>query len=370
MCFFDTSSDISKDKKIFRNDVISLMEDTFHYIWSQIRIGRTYQRGGDVKPEYPEKTIRETINNALAHRDYNIDDFVAITVEPYQHIKIKNPGTFKEKIKILHTESDIPIRRLIPGIPESKNPKLASVLKVFDKIESSGRGMASLVNAALENDIDLPYYEIKQSTITLTIPSGKLLDDSVNNWLNGFNGYIVKKLKTNLTDEHKQVLAYLYKSELLNKKRYYTILLSDANNHFDVLDQLREYGLIYEHPSSTEESPVYVLDRVLMKTDTEEIIQLIGEETYISYEDTVKFVLITLFRHGKYNNQALKASEITPNVYNSLFGVNIIPKRYESLGRKVRGICRKLEKEGVLSRNDKKAYSVNLKYKRTKTTLL
>ena len=369
MYFYDTNFEISKDKKIFRNDVISLMEDALSYVWSHINIGRIYQKGGSTMPEYPEKTIRETINNALAHRDYNIDDFVTITVEPKQYIRIKNPGTFKEKIKILHKETDIEIRRLIPGIPESKNPKLASILKVFDKIESGGRGMASLVNSALENSIDLPYYELKNETITLTIPTGRLVDDMANNWLDGYNGYLVGKLKRKLTEEDKQVLVYLYKSELLNKKRLYTILLSDSNNHFDVLDNLKESELIKEHTSSSEEAPVYVLDRVLMKTDfTKELISLVGKE-YIDYGPTVKAILNTLFRYGKYNEEPLRAADITPKIYPLIYTKNIIPKTYESLGRKVRSICNKLEKKGILFRNSKKAYTINFDHIATEKQL-
>ena len=45
-CYYDTSIDIGKDKKMFRNDVINLMEDTFRYIWGHIKINRTIREGG------------------------------------------------------------------------------------------------------------------------------------------------------------------------------------------------------------------------------------------------------------------------------------------------------------------------------------
>ncbi len=96
-CYYDTSSDIGKDKKIFRNDVINLMEDTFRYIWGHIKVNRTIREGGKSEPEYPEKMIRETINNALAHRDYTINGCTTVTVEPNRYVEIKNPGSFKEK---------------------------------------------------------------------------------------------------------------------------------------------------------------------------------------------------------------------------------------------------------------------------------
>ncbi|MBS1538123.1 MAG: putative DNA binding domain-containing protein [Bacteroidetes bacterium] len=361
-CYYDTSSDIGKDKKIFRNDVISLMEDTFRYIWGHIKINRTIREGGKSEPEYPEKLIRETINNALAHRDYTIDNFVTVRVEPYHFIEIKNPGSFKEKIKLIHTETDIPIRRLIPGIPESKNPKLASVLKVFDKIESQGRGMASLINASLENLIDLPYYEIRDGIISLKIPTGELLDEAMATWLHGFEYYITTKLKKQLTEEHRMVLAYFYKSEMLNRQRYFTILLSDSNNHFAVIEQLKIAELIFEHPASSDEIPVYVLDRVLVKTDfTDELITLIGEE-YISYDPTAKEILNITYLYSKFNNKALKATEITPEVYRRLHGKEIIAKKYESLGRKVRGYCNRIDREGILLKDTKSAYTFNFNY--------
>ena len=361
-CYYDTSIDIGKDKKIFRNDVINLMEDTFRYIWGHIKINRTIREGGKSEPEYPEKLIRETINNALAHRDYTIDNFVTVTIEPNQYIEIKNPGSFKEKIKLIHTETEIAVRRLIPGIPESKNPKLASVLKVFDKIESQGRGMASLVNAALDNQIDLPTYEIKDGLIALKISTGKLVDESIETWLDGFKAYLISKLKTEITFEHKAVLAYFYKSELVNRQRLFSILLTESNNHFIVIEALKKANLIVEHVASTDENPIYVLDRVLLKIDfTDELITKLGTE-YIHYDDAVKQVLNLIYLFSKYNNKSLKAAEITPEVYRRIYGKEIVGKTYETLGRKVRNICNKFEKQGILTKGSKNDYSFNFDY--------
>lgn len=363
--YYDTSSDIGRDKKIFRNDVISLMEETFRYIWGNIKINRTIREGGKSEPEYPEKLLRETINNALAHRDYSIDNFITVTVEPNQYIEIKNPGNFKEKIKVTYTESEIPIRRLIPGIPESKNPKLASVLKVYDKIESQGRGMASLVNAALDNKVDLAHYLLNDGMISLRIPTGRLVDESIENWLNGFKRYIELKIKNSLTEEHRSVLAYFYKSELLNKKRFYTILLSESNNHFDVIDEFRNAKILIEHEASTEETPIYILDRVLVKTDfREELSIILGSNEFINYDSIAKEILNVLFLYSKFNNQALKAADITPEVYRRIFGKVIIAKKYETLGRKVRNLCNQFVKSEILIKDSKSAYSFNFDFKK------
>lgn len=365
-CYYDTQNEISRDKKIFRNDVISLMEESFKHVWGNIRIARTVKDGGKSEPEYPEKMVREVINNALAHRDYSIDGFVTISVEPEKWIEIKNPGSFKEKIKIIHTETDVVVRRLVPGIAESKNPKLASILKVFDKIENQGRGMASLINAALDNQIDLPYYEIKENSISLRVPAGKLVDDMINNWLDGYNNYIVSKLKTQLTIEHRQVLAYFYKTELLNKQRYYTILLSESNNHFKVIDELKEAGLLIEHVSTTEENPVFIIDRVLAKINFQaELISLLGDN-YVMYDPETKETLNILYQHTFFNKSALKPAEMTDEVYRRIFGKYIDPKKYESLGRNIRRICTKLEMQQILIKNEKRQYYINSAYSNSK----
>jgi ATP-dependent DNA helicase RecG len=363
--FYDTSKDIGKDKKIFRTDVLNLMEESFRYVWGNIKINRIISDGGKSEPEYPEKLIRETINNALAHRDYSKNNFVTIRIEPNQFIEIKNPGSFKEKIKIIHTESEIEIRRIISGIPESKNPKLASVLKVFDKIENQGRGMASLLNAALESKVDLPYYEIKDEMIALKIPTGKLVDESIETWLKGFERYIELKIKNKLSYEHKAVLAYFYKSELLNRRRFFTILLSESNNHFEVIDEFRRNGILTEHMASSEQTPIYVLDRVLLKTDfRDELTEIIGFN-FIGLEQAAKEVLNITYLYSKYNNQALKAAEITPEVYRRIHGGSIVGKTYETLGRKVRSICNQLFKEGVLQKDAKSAYFFDFEFRKS-----
>jgi predicted HTH transcriptional regulator len=39
--YYDTNSDIGKDKKIFRSDVLTLMEESFRYVWGNIKINRS-----------------------------------------------------------------------------------------------------------------------------------------------------------------------------------------------------------------------------------------------------------------------------------------------------------------------------------------
>lgn len=365
-CYFETGDEIGRDKRYLENDILNLMDDAFSFVWNHIKVGRSFVGGGRSEPEFPQKLIREVVNNALAHRDYTINKFITIKINPGQSIQIANPGSFKQVMIVSNTS--IPsseVRRLVPGFPETKNPKLAYILKTFDKIESQGIGMATLVGVCLENKIDVPYYDLSKSeTISITIPSGKLIDDETRYWLDSYNGYFTNKLNTNITIEHELVLAYLLKSERLNQKRFYTILLSPNNNHLDALQALRMAGLIYEHPqANTEQTPVFILNEELKKTDfTIEIERLLDQGSNLfktkikDFNDATKRVLNIIYRYNFYNDQSVIPSIITPELYLQLYGKEIEPTKYESLGRRVRKICGDLVRQGILQKLDDKSY--------------
>ena len=360
-CYFETGNDIGRDKRIYQDDVINLMDDAFSFVWGHIKVGRSYIGGGRSEPEFPEKLVREVVNNAFAHRDYVANKFITIKINPGEGIEVKNPGSFKHKMLITDTSTKSEIRRIISGVPETKNPKLANVLKAFDKIESQGIGMATLVSGCLENQIDVPYYDLSvPDTISLVIASGKLLDDETQRWINSFYGYLSERLDGKMTQEHELVLAYLLKSERLNQKRLYTILLSPSNNHFDVLSDLKQSGLVIEHPAaSSEQTPVYVLDKELTLVDFSKQIEKQTGKSLTGLDDAQKKVLNIVYRYNHYNKQSIKPNVITPELYAQLHGKEIEPTTYESLGRKVRKICGDLLKAEMLSKKDDKSYEIN-----------
>lgn len=359
-CYFETGNQIGRDKRYFQNDVLNLMEDAFSFVWGHIKVGRSYVGGGRSEPEFPEKLVREVINNAFAHRDYVANQFITIKINPGQQLEITNPGSFKRNMLMESNGNTRAIRRVIPGVPETKNPKLANVLKAFDKIESQGIGMATLVSLCLENQIDVPYYNLSRpDTISLIIPSGKLMDDETVRWFSSFQHYIKNKLGGKFSQDHLLVLAYLLKSERLNLRRNYTILLSPSNNHFDVLNDLEQAGLVSLHPiASTEQTPVYIIDATLTKDDFIPEMEISLGKWLSVYDDVTQKVLNILFRHQQYNHQSLKPSMITPELYYQLHGKEINPITYETLGRRVRKICGELLKADILIKMNDKSYRV------------
>ncbi len=120
--------------------------------------------------------MRETVNNALAHRDYSVNKQAIIAIKPGIHIAIRNPGAFRSHLLIESPDHAIPLRRIIPEA-KPRNPKLADVLRVYRKWEGRGIGMATLVNLCLENQIDLPYYRFFSQEVCLHLCAGRLVDE-------------------------------------------------------------------------------------------------------------------------------------------------------------------------------------------------
>jgi len=278
--FVDVPNTVAQDKKTFKDNILQLMELGRSWTLRNIMTGVSTEAGGTLVAEYPESLIRESINNALAHRDYAINRPVQLTIKPRRSLSIRNPGHLPHELVFEQPNHAIPIRRIFAN-PRARNPRLADILKLHNKWEGKGIGMSELVNFALANQIDVPHYLFHSADeLSLCIPAGKVLDEATEGWFDLLDGFIAGKSSSNpLTPEHRMVLAYMLKSERLNRNGYYTLALTPGNNHFGAISQLRNWGLIELHPNSDRFKEVYVVCRELVTEDaTSELRQVFGAD--------------------------------------------------------------------------------------------
>jgi predicted HTH transcriptional regulator len=364
---------IAENKQVLKDNVLDLMERSVGFIYKNIQVGVSHNKSGTAIPEYPEKLIRETVNNALAHRDYSIDKFVNIIIKPNQSIEIRNPGSFRQEQRlVLNTqEGNIRVRRIIP-IAKARNPHLADILKTYDRWEGRGIGMASLTNASLDNQIGVPYYIFhSENDISLFVPKGKTLDEKMELWLKSFSGYLSEKLNhKELSLEEKMVVCYFYQSELLNRHEQYTILLTSDNNHYKVIADLESKGLIFKCLESPTLYPIYLVDRILVQTDfTNQLRELFGKG-YDDLKSDYKEVLQAIYHHNHYSaQQTISAKAAGAFLYLKETPVITDIRDFDNFKRKVRNIFNWLEKKGFVinmnSQQEKRAeYILNSAYQR------
>jgi hypothetical protein len=367
--FVESPIQIAGNKKIFKDNIIPLLESSVGFVFTNIATGISAKKGGTTIFEYPERLIRETVNNALAHRDYSVNKFVNITITPNKQIEIRNPGKFRQE-QLIRIDGDIPIRRIIP-IPKAQNPRLADVLKTFDRWEGKGWGMSSLTNLALDNEVDLSYYVLYTAQdIGLVIPKGKILDDEIEWWLRSFGGYIFRRTNgRDLSDEQETVLAYFYKSQRLNKLERYTIALTPDNNHFAVIAELEKWGLIFKHPDSPTLYPIYLVDKTMSKFDfTDELRQIYGGAyDNIGYDH--KDTLSAIYHFNKFgkNIKDINAAQVGDFLYFRKNQKIADVKNYNEYKRKIRRIINSLTARDYLikSSESRPSYIINENYIRT-----
>lgn len=365
--YVDVPQQIAGDKQDLVDNILPLMEGSLAYILRNIQVGVSAEHGGTSRYQYPEELLRETVNNALAHRDYSVNKQAIIAIKPGVHIALRNPGSFRRHLLLEAPEDPVPIRRIIPEA-KPRNPKLADVLRVYRKWEGRGIGMATLVNLCLANEIDLPYYRFFTEEVCLHLCAGKLLDERMERLFQSFDGYIEKSLSGNeLSEEQKLVLAYVIKSEWANTRQEYTILLTPDNNHYKSLLSLEHAGLIKRHSASTNTYPVYVADRVLLGCGyIPELRKLFGPG-FDSLDPLSKRVLGIVYRFNHFSKtRAVSAKQTSFTLWHEDNGAGEDIKAFDTFYRKVRYSFNRLEKSGFLRKAETtRGYLLQSDYRNT-----
>jgi predicted HTH transcriptional regulator len=357
--FLQTQIKAADDKDEFNGNILDLMRRSLSFVLKNIQIGITRNESGKEVAEYPEDLLSECINNALAHRDYKMNDYVRIVVRPNEHIEITNPGTFKAQLTIQETTHLVPFRRIIPA-SKPTNPNLAQVLSVFSKWEGLGNGMAGLVNAALLNKTDLPYYKFNtQDSLSLFITKGKLLDDEMMLLFDIYDGYIQQKLQGNpFTQEMKETFAYLYKSQWLNLKGYYTILLTSDNNHQQAILHLLHAQLIYRHPQSPKYHDVYMVDNAFIDTQYGKNMLTLFGKNYQNISIDSQELLQLIYQYNTFNgNKNITASKAGNILWFRKHKFVTNPKLYDAFKRKIRTQFNLLEKSKFIIRHGQSVHT-------------
>ncbi|MBS4027534.1 MAG: putative DNA binding domain-containing protein [Ignavibacteriales bacterium] len=350
--YVDIPGNLPQNKKVINDNVIPLLLESERFILRNIQTGLSLENGGTKTYEYPLELIRESSNNALAHRDYTIDKYVGINIVPFKHIEIRNPGRFKKQLLIPpDSKQEIQLRRIITNNAKPNNPKLAKVLNVFQKWEGKGRGMKNLVSSCLDGYIDLPYFIFHSpDELSLFIPKGKLVDERMEALIDSYSKYITEKLGgEELTEEQKRVFSYFYKSEVANKNEKWTLLLTKNNNHFNAINTLEDAGLIYKHPQSNEIYSIYITDRIFQKKNFyPELTEFFGNR-FDELRQEQKEVLNAIYLHKKFS---LKSKTTAYLISNYLFhkqheGI-FEKKEYDNYSRRIRNQFNKLEDANYL----------------------
>lgn len=358
--YLDQPGAVTGDKLVLDDNIVPLMEQAYSFIVRNTRRTIIVEQGGQLVQEYPPELLRESVNNAFAHRDYSIDQYNTVNIKPGESLEIRNPGTFRQHLLIQHPQDETPVLRIVPEA-RARNPKLAHALNFFSKWEGRGTGMSTLVSHCLEDRTDIPFFRFRTEEVSLFLQPGRLLDERMKRLFAGHDRFLRDAMRGIApTMEQLRLLAYIVKSEERNRNLDFTILLTQDNNHFAELNALREARLIELHPKSTALHPVYVAARVLTHPDHLDILRERFGSDFDSLDALKKDVLITIRRYNEYSTEQYPSARVVAlTLWSQMSKKNDDIRGFDTFNRSVRKAANDLEALGLLHVQKSKGLSRN-----------
>lgn len=177
-----------KDRKEFNGSILKQVNEVFEYLelfnktsGKIIGLERI-----DIK-DYPEYALRESLLNAVIHRDYNFTGSILISLYDNRFEIVSLGGLVK----------GISINDIYMGVSESRNPKLANIFYRLKYVESFGTGIGRIIKSYEQYNLK-PLLQESDNAFLVMLPN-------VN-----YREIKEKNLPSNLTQQE-QILEYLTK---------------------------------------------------------------------------------------------------------------------------------------------------------------
>lgn len=158
--------------------------------------------------EYPTEVIRESIVNAIAHRDYE-DNARQIYIKVfYDRIEILSPGNLMPPLTI---------SKLIRGNyePCSRNPTLAQYLGHMHLMEQRGSGILRMHSAMIDHGLKAPEYIFRDGYFTVILRGP---GDNINQIRTPTETGIQASVEEHLTERQRHILELLAAGETITNR--------------------------------------------------------------------------------------------------------------------------------------------------------
>lgn len=150
-----------RDRKEFGGSILHQLDDVYDYISLQNKTNSHFEGLRRIdKFEYPIFAIRETLINAIVHRDYSFSGSILIHIFD-NRIEFVSIGGLVSGL----TKNDI-----LLGVSESRNKFLANCFYRLELIESYGTGIQR-INESYNNAKEKPKIEISEHAFVVTLPN-------------------------------------------------------------------------------------------------------------------------------------------------------------------------------------------------------
>lgn len=213
-----------RDRKEFTGSVLKQVNDTFQYLdlYNKTRGKIVGLERIDIK-DYPEYALRESLLNAVIHRDYNFTGSILVSLFD-NHFEITSLGGLVKGISI---------EDLYNGVSESRNPNLVNIFYRLRYVESYGTGIGRILESYKVYDKE-PLILNTENTFKVTLYNVNYIKE--NN---------IKILPINLTQEE-QIIEYLKKNNKINRLIVESLLDVSKTRANDILNRMISENILIQ----------------------------------------------------------------------------------------------------------------------------
>lgn len=210
-----------QDRKEFSGSVLKQVNEVFGYLdlYNKTKGKIVGLERVDTK-DYPEYALRESLLNAIIHRDYNYKGSILISLFD-DHFEITSLGGIVKGLSI---------NDLYLGISESRNPNLANIFYRLRYVESFGTGIGRIIESYKTYE-KKPIFVDTDNAFNVTLYNVNYVENNE------------KLLPSNLTQEEK-IVEYLKKNEKINRNIVEKLLDISTTRAKIILNNMCEKELI------------------------------------------------------------------------------------------------------------------------------
>jgi ATP-dependent DNA helicase RecG len=203
-----------------RGNIFELLERS----WEQLRPYLAYKTefGTDAKFEqryiYPEWACREALINAIAHRDYSIQNGIEVFIFD-DRMEIKSPGALLSTLTIQGLEE-------LQGSHESRNVLIAKVLRENQYMRELGEGMKRMFEWMEQNELEKPKLYSNDTWFSVTLSHKSVFTEQQLQWLGLFEPF-------NLSRHQKRIVGLGMDGREFSRQDVYRAMSTDDRDVYD-----------------------------------------------------------------------------------------------------------------------------------------
>jgi ATP-dependent DNA helicase RecG len=144
--------------------------------------------------EYPRESLRESIANAVAHRDYSPyvrGSYIQIRIFA-DRLEVRSSGGLFGNVTIDNLEDE----------HSTRNARLMRMMEDMQVVENRGSGISAMLHAMREANLEPPRFDDRRASFKVTFHNHTLMTSEAATWLNQFS-------QLPLNDHQRLALVYL-----------------------------------------------------------------------------------------------------------------------------------------------------------------